>query len=328
MSELRQDLVSGDWILIAPGRGKRPHQFREAKKRKRAPKRGCPFENPKDASRDGVLLSLPEGNDWRLQVIQNKYPAVTKEGLWVIDKSRKGPFLVLPGYGYHEVVITKDHDDALADLSPGDAILVFRAFQERYHNLSEDNNISYIHMFANWGEKAGASIYHPHYQILGIPVIPPDISRSLAGSAEYHKKHSACVHCTQIEWEIQQKERVICETKEAVVFCPFVSKEPFEMRVFPKKHQPFFEDSGETELASVSEALQTALGKLKRGLGDPDYNFFIHTSPSRNREAHSHYHWHIEIFPRTNISAGFELGTSIEINPMDPNDAAEFLRNA
>jgi len=326
--EFRQDLVSGDWVLISTGRSKRPHESK-AKKRKRAPKRGCIFESPRDAAAGGnVLIAIPDEKNWRIQVIPNKYPAVSKEGLWVLDKDQKGPFFTLPGYGYHEILITKDHHNAFPDLSYEDARLVLEVLKERYKSLCADNNIAYIHTFANFGETAGGTIYHPHYQILAIPIVPPDVRRSLDGSKKYNEKNNTCVHCTQISWELKQGKRIICETKHAVVFAPYVSKEPFEMRVFPKEHIAYFEETKDSVLASISYALQTALSKLKKSLNDPDYNFFIHTSPSREREKYVHYHWHIEIIPRTNISAGFELGTSVEVNPMDPDDAALLLRDA
>lgn len=329
MSEFRQDLVSGDWIIISTERSKRPHQFKAGKRRK-TPKKGCIFEDPKEAAKNGVVLaSKPQDKkEWKLQVIPNKYPAVSKDGIWMMNVGRTGPFRLLPGYGYHEVLITKDHNDTYADLAPADALLVFEAFKERYKALAEDGNISYIHIFANYGESAGASVHHPHYQILAIPIIPPDVSRSLRGSQDYKKTTDSCVHCAQIAWERRQKKRIIFENKHAVVFAPYASKEPFEMRIFLKKHRPFFEDSSREELKGMADALQKALLKLKKALHDPDYNFFIHTSPSRNKDKHSHYHWHIEIFPKTNISAGFELGTSIEVNTMDPDIAAKFLRNA
>jgi len=123
-------------------------------------------------------------------------------------------------------------------------------------------------------------------------------------------------------------KRVLFENKHAIAFAPFVSKEPFEMRVFPKKHRPYFEKTNDKELKGIVDLLHKTLGKLEKSLKDPDYNFFIHTAPVRNRRNHDHYHWHIEIFPRTNISAGFELGTSIEVNPLDPNEAIAFLKNA
>ena len=233
----------------------------------------------------------------------------------------------MPGYGYHEIVITKDHDNNFPKLGKKEAVLLFQAFRDRYTSIAEDNNMAYISIFHNWGPKAGASVYHPHYQILGIPVIPPDIDRSLSGSLQYAKKNKgACVHCTQIDWEKKQKKRVILENRHAIAFAPFVSKEPFEMRVFPKKHRSYFEKTNDKELEGIVDILHKTLNKLENALKSPDYNFFIHTAPVHNRTNHDHYHWHIEIFPRTNISAGFELGTTIEINPLDPDEAAAFLK--
>ncbi len=326
-SELRQDLVSGDWVLISPGRGKRPSQFKDTIRRVRSPKKTCIFEDPSKAGGGMVILSMPNNKNWRLQAVPNKYPAVTSEGVWETHEGRRGPFFVLPGYGHHELVITRDHDNNFPKLIRKDATLLFQAFMERYKSMAADSNMSYISIFHNWGPKAGASVYHPHYQILGIPVIPPDIERSLNGSLNYAKKNKdVCVHCTQIEWEKKQGKRVLFENKDAISFAPFVSKEPFEMRVFPKKHRPYFEKTKESELKGIVEILHKTLQRLEKRLGNPDYNFFIHTAPVRNRQEHDHYHWHIEIFPRTNISAGFELGTTIEINPLDPDEAIKYLR--
>ena len=324
-SELRQDLVSGDWVLIAPGRGKRPDQFKEKAKREKQPKTGCIFENPKQAGGGLVILSSPNTKAWKLQVVPNKYPAVTQSGIWELHPNKTGPFSTLPGFGYHELLITRDHHKNFAALSPRDALLVFQAFRERYMEMAKDKNLAYISIFHNWGNKAGASVYHPHYQILGIPVVPPDVGHSLEGSRRYRQKHRKCVHCIQIEWEKKQKSRIIFEDKYAIAFMPYVSKEPFEMRVFPKCHRPYFEEMKDGELTHIVKALQTSLNKLEKALSRPDYNFFLHTSPVRNKKSDSHYHWHIEIVPRTNISAGFELGTDIEINPLDPDKAASFL---
>jgi len=325
-SELRQNIVSGDWILIAPGRGKRPSQFRATKTRKRSPVGSCAFENPEKAGSGGVILSVPDTKAWRLQVVPNRYPAVERSGIWVLNQGKKGPFSVLPGFGYHELLITRHHDHNFSQLTPKDAVRVLEAFRTRYINLAEDKNLKYVSMFHNWGPKAGASIYHPHYQILGIPVIPPGVRRSLDGSREYTKKNKACVHCSQLAWEQKQKKRILYKNKHAVSFMPFASKEPFEMRVFPRDHTPFFEDTDERVMSSIATALQKALKMLEKGLKHPDYNFFIHTAPTRNKSDFLHYHWHIEIIPRTNISAGFELGTDIQINPLDPDEGAAFLR--
>lgn len=127
-------------------------------------------------------------------------------------------------------------------------------------------------------------------------------------------------------WELKNKKRIIYENEGAVVFAPFVSKEPFEMRILPKKHLPYFENTLDIDLDCIVDALRFALKRLETKLHRPDYNFFIHTAPLKNKEKYKHYHWHIEIIPKFNISAGFELGTGIEINPVDPDEAAKVLR--
>ena len=99
-----------------------------------------------------------------------------------------------------------------------------------------------------------------------------------------------------------------------------------EVRVFPKRHLPYFENTAEADMGDVVEALQAALKTMRRRLGAPDYNFFIHTAPIKNKKKYQEYHWHIEVLPKLNIRAGFELGTGIEINPVDPDHAARVLK--
>lgn len=324
-SELRQDPVSGDWIIFSPGRAKRPHDFMEKlPKRKRSPVKGCPFENP-DGSGHKAILTYPNHRQWAVKVVENKYPVVThQEKCGVFTK--KGPHGLVPGAGHHDLVISRDHDKNFAHLSAQNANLVFQAFRDRYLTLVDHPCIAYISILHNWGPTAGASIYHPHYQMLSIPVVPPDVSHSLAGSARYYKEHKKCVHCVMIDWDIKEKKRIVFQNDGALAVAPFVSRSPFEIRVFPKKHLSYFENTHDEDIAAVVEATQFALKKLEKNVGDPDYNFFIHTAPIQDKEKYGHYHWHLEILPRLSIRASFELGTGLDINSVDPQDAARILR--
>ncbi len=324
-SQLRQDLVSGDWIVIAPKRAARPHDLKERVVRKRASVRGCPFENPRTMDHTEPIIEVSDRKGWSLIVIENKFPAfVHRDVCTAIGK--RGPYAVTDGVGHHDLVITRDHHRDFPDLSVRDAEAVFRAFQDRYLMLMNDECLAYVSMFHNWGPKAGASVYHPHYQIIAIPVVPPDFDHSLRGSREFAKKHRACVHCAMVGWERTEKIRIIFENRGAIAFAPFVSRTAFEVRIFPKRHLPFFENTPERDLADVVQALQASLRMIRRGLGDPDYNFFIHTAPIRDKKRYESYHWHIEVLPRVTIPAGFEQGTGIEINPVDPDRAAALFR--
>lgn len=323
-SELRQDLVSGDWIVNAPGRVKRPHDIiLKVPKVKKTSARGCPFEDPQKSHE--LILTYPNSHKWAVQIVQNKYPAVVHKNTCGV-LVRKGPYPVFPGNGHHDVIITRDHNKNFPRLSKEQANLVFQAFRDRYLMLYNDKCLDYISIFHNWGPWAGATIHHPHYQMISIPVVPPDVNHSLSGSARYFNEKKKCVHCVMIEWEQKEKKRIVFENDGAIAFAPFVSRSPFEVRIFPKKHLPYFENTYDHDIDSVAEALQITLRSFENNLKNPNYNFFIHTAPLKDKEKHRHYHWHIEAFPKVAIQAGFEFGTGIDVNIVDPDAAAKILR--
>ncbi|TSC67125.1 MAG: Galactose-1-phosphate uridylyltransferase, partial [Parcubacteria group bacterium Gr01-1014_66] len=182
-------------------------------------------------------------------------------------------------------------------------------------------------LFHNHGRLAGATIAHPHSQIIALPVLPPDIKRSLDGARQYYEQHHECVHCVMVAYEKQEKKRVIYENEKAIVLAPYAARTAFELRIFPKNHQSNFEEIDERMRVDCAEAMRVALAKLYTGLNNPDYNFFIHTAPIHNAISHEYYHWHLEVLPKTAIWAGFEIGTGIEIATIAPEDTALFLRD-
>lgn len=338
LSELRRDLVTGDWVVIAKARAKKPDAFANFQKDKSDQSiSGCPFETPqKSGNLDPLLVYGQDGKrkifsewkdnptDWFLQVLPNKFPAI---GQGVCEDTREvGPYLVMDGVGSHEIVITRSHTNHPGYFSNAEMEFLIRAYKERYLALKTSECVKYISIFHNHGYFAGASQNHPHSQIMAIPIIPLDIRRSLGGSEKYYQSHKKCVHCVMLEWEITDKKRIIFENELAIAFCPFISRGAFEIRIFPKIHQSYFEQINEDELKRFAEALRISLAKLRCGLNDPDYNFYIHTAPVKDDADWHHYHWHVEILPKTGIWAGFELGTGIEISTIEPEKAAEFLR--
>ncbi len=339
-SEFRQDLVSGDWILFSPGRLKYAGHGTFLKNLKNKPKRKiaslnkCPFEKPLKNVSPNIILSYnkfkKQKNNFKnsdILVLQNHYPVVLHSDKRARqDLKKANPYAVIPGFGHHDLVITKDHNANFPKLSENLAFGVFEIFRDRYLTLFADKNIAYISIFHNWGSLAGASVYHPHYQIIAIPVVPPDALHSLASSASSYKSHKKCVHCVMIDFEKKHKKRIITETENMIAFAPFVSRNPFEVRIFPKKHRPYFENTLDGELRETAEILQRVLKKIEKNLYDPDYNFFIHTAPLKDKKLHSHYHWHIEVYPKLSTRAGFEFSTGIEVNIFDPDLVAEIIR--
>ena len=264
--------------------------------------------------------------EWTLQIIQNKYPALEHGGGKCASFTRKGFYEISEGVGYHRVLVLRAHEKNIPDLSKREVWEIFDALQEHYHELMLDPCVEYVSMFQNWGPSAGASIYHPHLQIIGIPVVPTGILRSLEGSRKYKRKHHECPHCTILDFEIQEKKRILYASKNVIAFAPFVSREAYEFRIFPRRHNAYFENEKEEVLSEIADVGRRLLGNVRTRLGDPDYNFYIHSAPVKHKNHHSHYHWHIEVLPKISIAAGFELGTGIEITVVDPDEAAKLLR--
>ena len=326
LSELRQDLVSQDWVVIAIGRARRPHFYRSHQREVfTLPKNKCPFDNLKKSgnAEPVAIYKTPTGKDWFVQVVPNKFPAFSYGPCQKTQKS--GPYQWQEGVGFHEVILTKDHTRLMSEFSDEEIELVLRAYQERYLSIKNDPCLAYVLIFQNHGFEAGASVPHPHSQLVGIPVVPPDVINSLHSSERYFRKHRKCVHCTIINWELKFKKRIVAKNDYAVAYCPFASRKAFEITVSPIRHQPNFELIGKKERFAFAQVLRKALRSLLKGLKDPAYNFYIHTTPVKHKDKH-YYHWHLEILPATSVWGGVEFGTGIEISTITPEEAAKHLR--
>ena len=331
MSEFRQDPVSGDWVIIAPGRAARP-QFLEIKKkaRKPSPVATCPFDDLEKSGNWPPLAATPSKEKWRVAVIPNKYPALSPatlsgHGDACSTPFRHGFYRAMTGIGRHELVIARDHAKNFAALDRRAAAEVFRAIQARVRAAAKDPCINYVSIFFNWGPLAGASVWHPHYQILALPIVPAHSAGSLAGAKAYFKKNRRCVRCDILKAEAKEGTRIIAENGNAVAFAPYASKIPLEVRVMPKRHFPYFHKTPDAVLRDVSFLLQTVLKDMKSRANDPDLNFYIHEAPVDGRN-NDYHHWHVEVLPRVSTPAGFEFSTAIYINVIDPDRAAAILR--
>jgi len=328
MNQLRKNILTGDLSILAEKRAKRPGDLLKVKgARKRTPKRGCLFEeeNMRNESILSVYPASAKDNGWRAVIIKNKYPTFIESGK---DAPKQDTFYgSKPSKGYHHILVTKDHDKNFSNLSPADASLVFTALQEHSVRLSTDKAIKYISIFQNWGQSAGASIFHPHYQIAAMEIIPPKVQKSLAGSKKYLKAHGLCGHCAVIKHEQRQKTRVILENEEVIAIAPFASQRPFEINIFPKNHLADINESPKTSLQAMASALNIVLKSLYTALNDPDYNFYIRSAPmSSVKSIKSFYHWHIVLFPRLSISAGLELDSGVDVVVTNPDEAAKMIR--
>jgi len=333
-SELRFDLVSRDWVVIATGRAKRPETFKKEKRKGEAlPMKKCPFCKIDGQAKPILIFSrgkkiplnqeLPK--NWTVVVIPNKYPAFIPYPK--LAEKKEGPFYKkMNAAGFHEVVVTRDHKKSLGQFTIREVKEVFDVYHERYLDLMKKKFVNYISIFHNHGEEAGASISHPHSQIITTPLIDVDLKRGLLNSEDYYKKTKKCIYCQMNKWEKEKKERVIFENEKFLALCPFASKSAFQVIISPKIHLSYFEKVTEEEKWQLAEVFQKALSKIHKGLSDPAYNFYLHTAPCDGKD-YPYYHWHWTILPKTAVWAGFEIGTRMEISTIEPEKAAEYLRS-
>jgi UDPglucose--hexose-1-phosphate uridylyltransferase len=326
-SELRQDIVTGDWVIVATSRAKRPSDFADFHRADHDAGIGsCLFEHPEETGQEpDVLMYRTSDQEWSLRVFPNKYPALTRGR--APRSYEEGPYFSMTGVGYHEVIVTRDHYRHLALMDTWRVAEVLDAYQDRYLTLMKKKSVKYIQIFHNHGKEAGASIAHPHSQLMAVPVISPYIQAELRGAELYRRSNRQQVYTTIAEFESEHGARVVYENDRFIAFCPFAARSAFEVWVMPKFPAPYFERITHEDKFLAAEVLQKALLALYHGLGDPPYNFYLHTAPCDGRD-YPFFQWHIEILPHTATWAGFELSTGIEIVSIQPEVAAEHLRNS
>jgi UDPglucose--hexose-1-phosphate uridylyltransferase len=269
--------------------------------------------------------SPPDGPGWTYRVVSNKFPVLRIEG--DLEPSGEGLFDRMNGVGAHEVVLeSPDHGASLATMSTEAVADVLLAYRERVLDLKKDPRFEYVLVFKNYGEAAGASLEHPHSQLIATPIIPIMVVEELGGSARYWEMKERCVWCDILRQERRAGGRVILEFNGFAAVAPFAPRFPFETWILPARHRSSFEESEIDELRKLAAVLREFFRRLGAALHDPPFNFMLHTAPLREPTL-DYFHWHLEIIPKLTRVAGFEWGTGFFINPVPPEDAATALRD-
>ncbi|HDM90058.1 MAG TPA: DUF4931 domain-containing protein [candidate division WOR-3 bacterium] len=290
MHEIRAEPIENSWILLCENRSKRPLGTDDR----------CPFCPGREAMTPPEIFAIregpPDGPGWRIRVIPNKYPAVDL------------PDLKTP----HEIVIeTPDHNADIPDYTAEhlrDLLLVFR---DRLREMCSKKDVKYVQLFRNKGARAGASIFHPHTQILALPFVP----RRIKSELEFIREEG-------LDFERDGGTRTVAECGNFIAFAPYFSRFPYEIWVAPRVKRPDFSKTGEGELLHLALLLKKSVTALKHILGEIPYNLILHTLKDRD------FHWHFEILPRYEGLAGFEVATGVYMNSKSPERAASDLRAA
>ena len=319
---MRLNPLNGRWVTIVAERAERPTDFAPRDQGvEDDPGRPCPFCPGHEESTPAALETIEADGNWSMRVIPNRYPAFDGDEPFAVHNL--GPVHVMAeASGIHEVfVYTPNHQSGLHELDNDHAVQLMRVLRDRLAEHASKKQIRYTQVIVNHGREAGASIAHPHGQILGLPFVPGEI---LDEERAFARFAGGCVLCTTVEAELAADDRVLFATDEVAVVCPYWSGAPFELLIVPRDHEPHLQDATDTSLAAVGIALRDALGHLSAALGDVAFNLGFHTAPHQHT---GQYHWHAHVWPNLVTQAGFERGTGVMINIVPPEHACDALRS-
>ncbi|AFY74979.1 galactose-1-phosphate uridylyltransferase, family 1 [Synechococcus sp. PCC 7502] len=337
-SHIRLNRATREWVIYSPVRRKRPQEFQnnhselveavhnEHQHPDNTSSDHCPFCQP-DMD-ESILLEIPDstgttGSNWLTRIVQNKYPALSPD----VDpkRSHSGIYMELPGYGHHEMVIeSPDHNQTLATMSLEAVTAVIESYHQRYLKLIQFRKNLFIMIFRNHGKAAGASLHHPHSQIIATPIVPRR-QRWLEDEAQrYFDEWGTCAYCDMLEFEMSDRHRVIATNDEFLAFIPYAAEVPFEILILPRLHSADFGNISPSQTLAFAQILKEVLSRLYIKLNNPAYNYAIVTA-ARFKVNEPHLHWYCQIRPYLTTPAGFEMGSGIRINPSLPEADAIFL---
>lgn len=325
MPELRQNIITGDWVVVAPERAKRPKDF-IIPKSVIIVNDNCPFCVDSDGYKQNKSLIKLETKD--IYVVENRFPAFVENESQKSVRSfypEEGFYRARASVGDHEVVIIKDHTNSLLKFSKSLMNDMFEVIRERYIWIKDHEKVASIIPIYNHGAEAGASLDHPHAQIFASGIIANEVNRELEGADRYYGINGACVYCDIVTHESREKVRVLYENEHFIAFNFYAPRFPFETWIMPKKHESQFEETSKASMTDFADAMTKVCGMIDKTLENPPLNFFIHTLPTIHDNSDS-YHWHIEIAPRVSRYGGFELSSDIIINTMPPEEATGYLK--
>jgi UDPglucose--hexose-1-phosphate uridylyltransferase len=321
VSQLRLNPLTGRWVTVVPERAERPTDFAPRSLQvETGPARPCPFCPGNEEMTPAAFELTDAEGEWRQRIVPNLYPAF--DGDEHLAVRNLGPVHVMAeASGTHEVfVLTPDHWGGMHRFGDDEAIAVMQSLAARFDEHARRPNIRYTQAIVNHGREAGASLVHPHGQLLGLPFVPGEI---LDEERAFARFEGGCILCTTIEAELVTGDRVVGEHDGAVTITPFWSGSPFELLIIPRHHGGHLPGATSDDRAAMGLSIRDALRQLNALFGDVAYNLVVHTAPHHHS---GQFHWHVHLWPKLVTTAGFERGTGVLINIVPPEVAAAELR--
>jgi UDPglucose--hexose-1-phosphate uridylyltransferase len=326
----RYNPLTGEWVLVSPGRLSRPWQGES----ERAAAVERPRYDPQCYLCPGNSRANGERNPQydRTHVFDNDFPALdvhlpsasAEFAEIMVARSEKGICRV--------VCFSARHDLDIASMASEEIRGVVDEWAKQYSEFAADPAISAITIFENRGAAMGASNPHPHGQIWANESVPNELRKEDAALRNYAER-GACILCSYVEHEIELRERVIYHDADICALVPFWAAWPFEALVLPRSHVPSLPDLNSTQRDALAAAMRLLTARYDRLFQTPfPYSMGFHQRPTDGR-AYPHWHVHAHYFPpllRSATVRKFVVGYELLAQPqrdMSPEDAAERLRN-
>jgi UDPglucose--hexose-1-phosphate uridylyltransferase len=302
--ETRVDPETGGWRLIAPDRAMRPDDSRPASPA--APV--CPFCAGHEHLTPPERMRVPAGApDWRVRVVPNKFPAVAASA------------------GDHEVVIeTPRHDWDLKHATEGEAAAVLQAIRDRSRVLGAGR--AAVVAFRNYGKAAGASLSHPHSQIVALDEAPPGLADRWRRARDHQAATGRRLVDDAAAREREERRRIVADENGLLVYQPYAAAVPHQTLFVPDDGRPTLAAATDDSLAALASALPRVLAALAATAGDPAYNLVFHAGPADDPDAGRWFQWHADLYPRVTTLGGLELATDLAVNPTSPELTAPAMR--
>ncbi len=341
MSDIRFDPVTNLWVVIARNRHERPIEFVPSESRQQ--QLLCPFcigneeeTPPARASYRPDGTSFSENQDstpWAVRVVPNKYPMYPTGGK--AEERKRGskntsvsksifPYQSAESFGEQEVIICSPrHVDSLSELNDEELLTTFAAFQDRIQWMAGHDAIRHAMLFLNCRSTAGASLSHLHAQLIGSPIVSDELGDRAHRNEQHHREHGKALIESCAIWELEQRSRIIYQSENFCVFCPYASRFPFQVWLVPKHSIRSFVDCPVEMRNELARSCRWLISALETIVDQPGYNLLLHQAPFAMSQTD---HWYFEIIPRLTRTAGYEWGTNIWVNPVSPETAAKRLR--
>ena len=315
MKQKRIDEMTNDIVIFAKDRINRPKDKFSNKTQDILQEseydKNCPFCRGNEQLTPKHTYKVEDANGWITKSTLNKFP--------IIDTVSKDI------YGLHEVMIdTYRHDGNFYNMTKDEFIELIKMYKNRYQEFVKDENIEYVSIFKNYLNRAGASLIHPHSQIISLPFIPPDIDKEVSIARDYYDKNKECMYTKLIEKEIEYKERVVYNGEKIIAIVPYATRYSGEVRIIMKEKIKF-ENISQKHIEEISDLLLKLFKKIEITRGKVPFNLYIHNYP-KDIESLEYYNVHFHIVPRVFNLGGFELSTGIYSTSLIPEEYAQKLK--